>query len=98
MGQKHMIWKWLENKRPVCIAVKTRKEGNITVACNSRLEIVYLNITASFLVDTADGRITVSDIAKAMLEKFEVTESVLINDLVEVIRQLQWKRIIKLNE
>lgn len=92
-----MIWKWLENKSPVCIALKTRKEGDITVACNSKLEIVYLNITASFLIDMADGHITVSEIAKAMLEKFEVTESDLINDLIEVIRQLQWKRIIKLN-
>ncbi|MBQ3681808.1 MAG: PqqD family protein [Succinimonas sp.] len=93
-----MIWKWLENKKPVCIALKTRKEGDITVACSSKLEVFYLNITASFLVNMADGRITLSEIAKIMLEKFEVSEPDLINDLVEVIRQLQWKRIIKLND
>lgn len=33
-----------------------------------------------------------------MLEKFDVIESELLNDLIEVIRQLQWKRIIELNE
>ncbi|WP_406041564.1 PqqD family protein [Succinimonas sp.] len=93
-----MIWKWLENKKPVCIALKTRKEGDITVACSSKLEVFYLNITASFLVNMADGRITLSEIAKIMIENFEVSEPDLINDLVEVIRQLQWKRIIKLND
>lgn len=93
-----MIWEWLESKKPVCIALKTRKEGNITVVCNRDLELFYLNFTASFLVKLADGTLKLSEIANIMLEKFDVNESELLYDLVEVIRQLQWKRIIELNE
>ena len=91
-----MIFSWLENKIPRVSFVKQRMNGDVLIVCADNLAIYYLNSTASFFIELADGKLTVGDIKKKFLARYDVDERELERDFVEMIRDLQWKKILTL--
>lgn len=91
-----MIFDWLKDKVPVAAYVKKRMNGDILIICAETLSMYYLNATAAFFVNSVDGKFTVNDIKEKFLQKYDVEESELENDFVEMIRDLQWKQILYL--
>lgn len=91
-----MIFQWLKNKIPHCTFVKKRMNEDVLIICAESLTIYYLNTTAAFFIELADGKATVDDIKKKFLERYDVAESELENDFVDMIRDLQWKKILAL--
>ena len=91
-----IVWKWLKNKKPVKISLKQRHEGEITLVCSKNMELLYLNKVGSFIFELCDGKNTLDDIVTQLLNKFDVEKEILIADLMDIIRDLQFKRIIKL--
>ena len=91
-----MIFAWLENKIPRCSFVKKRMNDDVLIICADNLTIYYLNSTAAFFIELADGKATVGDIKRKFLARYAVDERELENDFVEMIRDLQWKKILTL--
>ena len=91
-----MIFAWLENKILHCSFVKKRLNGDILIICADNLVIYYLNSTAAFFIELADGKSTVGEIKNKFLARYDVDERELENDFVEMIRDLQWKKILTL--
>lgn len=91
-----MIFKWLKNKIPHCSFVKKRMNDDVLIICAENLSIYYLNTTAAFFIELADGKATVNDIKNKFLGRYDVAESELENDFVDMIRDLQWKKILTL--
>ena len=91
-----MIFAWLENKIPCCSFVKKRMNDDVLIICADNLTIYYLNSTAAFFIELADGKATVGDIKRKFLARYAVDERELENDFVEMIRDLQWKKILTL--
>ena len=91
-----MIFAWLENKIPRCSFVKKRMNDDVLIICADNLTIYYLNTTAAFFIELADGKSTVGDIKRKFLARYAVDERELENDFVEMIRDLQWKKILTL--
>ena len=91
-----MIFTWLENKIPHVSFVKRRMNDDVLIICADSLTIYYLNATAAFFIELADGTATVGDIKRKFLARYDVDERELENDFVEMIRDLQWKRILTL--
>lgn len=91
-----MIFAWLENKIPRCSFVKKRMNDDVLIVCADILIIYYLNSTAAFFIELADGKATVGDIKRKFLARYDVDESELERDFVEMIRDLQWKKIVTL--
>ena len=91
-----MIFDWLESKVPQPTFVKKRMNGDVLIICAENLTIYYLNATAAFFVELADGKATVGDIKRKFLDRYDVDERELENDFVEMIRDLQWKKILTL--
>lgn len=91
-----MIYQWLKDKYPVKTIIKERKNKDILVVCGSTLEIYYLNKVASVVLESMNGKNTVDDIKQLLLRRFDVEERTLEHDLIDVIRDLQWKRLAKL--
>jgi len=91
-----MIFAWLENKIPRCSFVKKRMNDDVLIICAENLSIYYLNATAAFFIELADGKLTVGDIKKKFLARYDVDERELEKDFVEMIRDLQWKHILTL--
>ncbi len=92
----NLIWDWVKNKRPVDISLKKRMEGDVAVIYGKTLEICYLNKVASQILQYSDGKKTLSEMADQLLRIYDVDEDILQNDIVELIRDMQWKRLVKL--
>lgn len=91
-----MIFAWLEDKVPQTTFVKKRMNGEVLIICAENLAIYYLNATAAFFIELADGKATVGDIKQKFLARYAVDERELEKDFVEMIRDLQWKKILTL--
>ena len=91
-----MIFAWLKNKIPRCSFVKAKMNDDILIVCTENLVMYYLNSTAAFFINLADGKSTVDEIKNKFLERYEVSEAELENDFVDMIRDLQWKGILTL--
>ena len=91
-----MIFEWLEDKIPRVSFVKQRMNDDVLIICADSLTIYYLNATAAFFIELADGKSTVGDIKRKFLARYDVDERELESDFVEMIRDLQWKRILTL--
>ena len=90
------IWEYLKSRTPVSVALKTRKNESFTVVEASNLEICYLNETAGFILGLCDKSHTLESICNELMEQYDVSRDDLISDLIDVIRYMQWKMIIKL--
>ena len=91
-----MIFAWLKDKIPHCSFVKKKINDDILIICSDNLSIYYLNDTAAFFISLIDGKSTVENIKQKFLQKYDVDERELENDLVDMIRDLQWKQILTL--
>ncbi|MBQ6297675.1 MAG: PqqD family protein [Selenomonadaceae bacterium] len=91
-----MIFSWLENKIPCISFVKKRMNDGVLIICAENLTIYYLNSTAAYFIELANGTVTVGDIKQKFLDRYAVEERELEKDFVEMIRDLQWKKILTL--
>lgn len=91
-----MIFSWLKDKIPHVTFVKKSMNDDVLIICANTLVIHYLNSTAAFFIELADGKATVGDIKAKFLVRYAVDERELEKDFVEMIRDLQWKKILTL--
>ena len=91
-----MIFAWLKNKVPHVSLVKSKLNDDVLIVCTDDLVMYYLNSTAAFFINLANGKNSIDEIKNKFLERFDVEEKDLENDLVDMIRDLQWKGILTL--
>ena len=91
-----MIFEWIKDKVPVAAYVKKRMNEDILIICAETLSMYYLNATAAFFINSADGNATVNEIKSKFLQKYDVDEEELEKDIIDMIRDLQWKQILYL--
>lgn len=89
-----MIFNWLKGKVPHLTFVKKRMNNDVLIICAENLAIYYLNATAAYFIELADGKSTVGEIKNKFLNRYDVDEQELEKDFVEMIRDLQWKKIL----
>lgn len=95
MGNEE-LWECLKSKTPVSVALKTRKNESFTVVAASNMEICFLNETAGFILSLCDESHTLDNICNELMEQYDAPRDELVNDLIDVVRYMQWKRIIRL--
>lgn len=88
----------LKNYIPVKQALKTREEGDMMIIANMNAEIYYLNGMARDIWGMLDGNITVEGLCAKILGEYEVDRETLEGDIVSFIRDMQWKRLMRLKE
>ena len=93
-----IVWEWIKNKKLKDISLKKRREGNILIIYGETLEISYLNKIAAQIMELSNGSNTISDIVDILFKKYDVEENELKIDIITLVRELQWKRIIRLEE
>lgn len=93
-----ITWEWIKNRKPVNISIKSRMEGNVMVVYGKTLEISYLNKVGSRILQLSDGNNTIEDICNKLLQIYAVEKNELQADIVDLIRELQWKRLVRLEE
>lgn len=93
-----MIYSLLKDLYPVYIARKIRHEGKLIIATNSKLDLIYLNETASYFFNKITGKKTVQNITNEIFNEYEVELYILQKDICHLIRDMQWNGIIKLSK
>lgn len=91
------IFSYHEDFIPESICMKHRNEGDIVIVLSANGAIEFLNETASFFFQQSDGKKSIGDIFRLMLATYDVSAEHLQNDLLELVKSLQWQRIIRLN-
>jgi len=92
------VWDWIKNKKPVDISLKKRMEDQVLVIYGSTLEICYMNEIAEIVVEMSNGKYSIQDIVEKILLVYDIDEEELKNDILDLVRELQWKRLIRLRD
>lgn len=92
-----LIYNHLKDFYVLPIYRKLRKEGDVTIVMSENLELGYLNSTSSFFMENVDGEHSIDEITAKMYEEYEVQQEILERDMVNLVRDLQWRKLIKLS-
>ena len=98
MPDMNTAYIFLKGYIPVRNAVKTRNDGEFLIASNRNSEIYYLNGTAREMWNILDGNMTVEGLCAEILSEYEVGRETLECDIVSFIRDMQWKKLIRLKK
>lgn len=90
------VYNFLKSYIPVRNALKTREDGDFLIASNHSSEIYYLNGMAREMWQTLDGSTSIEGLCSKILSEYEVDHCTLEKDIIEFIRDLQWKRLIRI--
>jgi hypothetical protein len=86
---------YLASHIPVRKELKFRVEGNTGIVCNAQdFRVNYLNETAMTIFQLIDGKKTIAEIFQYFFENVEVDKEVLEADLIEIMRNFQWQKLI----
>lgn len=93
-----MIFEKMKSLIPYKSCQKYRCDNVFTIVNNFSNKMVYLNSTASTVFLLCNGENSIDDICNYMLGEYDVSIDVIQKDIVRVIRDLQWNRIIRLSK
>ena len=81
---------------PVQSMLKCRENGAFLIISNHQGEICYLNSVAQDIWNLFDGKRSIESVLESMLEEYDVQRDILENDLINFIRDMQWKEVVQL--
>lgn len=88
-----VIKKMLLNSVPHTKILKLREEGEVLIVINLNTDTFFLNEVAKDFLLLCNGR-KFSEIVDELCEIYDVDKDILTDDLMDIIRDLQYKRIL----
>ena len=88
------IFDIIKDDIPLKNNLKERNNQEFVIISNEDLDVFYLNETAKFIWENCDGDSSIEEIYLRIMKEYDVESAVLKNDIIEVIRDLQWKKLI----
>ena len=92
----NIAYEFLKNYVPIKSALKVRSNGDMLIAVNFNAELYYLNGMAQDIWSFIDNEISINGLKDKILSEYDAEPEVIENDLAEFIRDLQWKKLIRL--
>lgn len=83
---------------PVATDLKHRENGDFLIVAAEDGSIHYLNEVAKEFYLLLDNDLKITEIVDRLLQEYDVDKKALETDMVELIRDLQWKKLIRLKE
>ena len=87
---------FIKNYIPLRNELKSRTDGDFLIISNRNGEIYYLNGSARDMWLLLDGSISIDELCGKILGEYKVDREQLENDIVNFIRDLQWKKLLRL--
>ncbi len=91
-----LTYKMVKKYIPVKSYLKEKNNGEFLIVSSNSLDIYYFNNTAKDLYELIDGKRTVEFIFNRFLSEYDVSEDVLQMDIINILRDFQWKNLILL--
>lgn len=83
---------------PIKDTLREKENGKFLILANKNSDIYYLNDMARVMYSLIDNKISIDDIYTKIKQEYEVNDNELKADIVDFIRDLQWKKLIRLKE
>lgn len=83
---------------PIKDTLREKENGEFLILANKNSDIYYLNDMARVMYSLIDNKISIDDIYTKIKQEYEVNDNELKADIVDFIRDLQWKKLIRLKE
>ena len=94
----NFIYEKMKDYIPSQTCLKCREDGDFLIVRTEENAIEYFNMTAKDFYLLVDGKRSLQEITAEMLAMYEVDPEILENDLVELVRDLQWKGFLAFQE
>jgi len=91
-----MVYNLIKDVIPSMHHLKIREDGDFLIVSNHQLNIFFLDEVAKEFYLRANKDRTIEDIVDDLFEIYEVEKEILIDDIINLIRDLQWKRLLSL--
>lgn len=78
--------------------VKQRKNDDFLIVVGDSMELFYLNELAEDFLSRCNGTNSIQSIFEIWSHDYDVDEDILKTDIVELVRDLQWKKLIMMKE
>lgn len=89
-------YNFLRSYVPIRNALKTRLDREFMIASSHEHEIYYLNWTAREIWSKFDGKTNIESLCAEFMNEYNVKQEIIEKDIVSFIRDLQWKKLIRL--
>jgi hypothetical protein len=92
-----MVYNHLKHLIPIRKELHFRIESQVGIVnSENNMSLIFLNDTALFIFGLIDSIISIEGIVERILIEYDIDEVTAQNDVVEIIRNLQWHRVISL--
>ena len=91
-------YEFIKGYIPIKNALKTRENDSFLIISNQESNVYYLNGTAREIWDNIDGNKSIDDICSYLLSEYDVSREILERDLIVFVRDMQWKKLLRLKK
>lgn len=77
--------------------IKYRSESDILLVMNKEYSLFYFNSVAKDFFELCDGNTNVKQIIDVLSNKYNIEKNILEDDIIDLIKDLQLKRLIYIN-
>ena len=92
------VYEMIKEYVPIKNVLKEKENGEFLILANKNSDLCYLNDMAKEMYLLINNKININDIYVKIKSEYDVSEDELQNDIVDFIRDLQWKGLIRLKE
>lgn len=94
----NIIFEKLRKLIPYKTCLKEKQNDDLLIVANENGDIFYLNETSRDFYEHCNDSSTIEEIFRYMLDTYDVEEDELANDIVSMVRDLQWNNVLSLKE
>lgn len=83
---------------PFKTCVKYKENDDLLIVSTENSDILYLNETSKDFYLFCDGQSNIDEITDKMVRIYDISKNEIKNDIVSMIRDMQWNNILNLKE
>lgn len=91
-------YEFINKHIPVKNALKARTDDLFLILSNHESNVYYLNGTAREIWEIIDGNKNIKEICEYLSGEYDVSHEILESDLVNFVRDMQWKKLLRLKK
>ena len=91
-------YEFIKGYIPIKNALKTRENDSFLIIANRESNVYYLNGTGREIWESIDGSKSINEICECLLGEYDVSREVLESDLTSFVRDMQWKKLLRLKK
>lgn len=94
----NIVYEKMKTLVPFKTCIKERENTDFLIVSNENAEIIYLNETSKDFYALCDGKRNIKQILDELLAIYDVTKEELEQDIIGLIRDLQWNDVVHFQE